>query len=602
MIADGVPAKNILMFTFTKKAAEEIKARVCKEVGQLGMKITVGTYHSFCSRLLRRYAQSVGFKRNFSIYDDDDVNKEIKNILDKVGKKGMDIDLSQIRKTISGWKEHMMNPTAARASANNTIEKHIADIYEIYQNNMKCYNSMDFDDLIYFVIRLFESNKEALEEVNEKYHYIIADEVQDSSPRDLQLIYYLGGKRKNICVVGDDSQSIYSFRGANLPALFEFIKELEFKKYLLEQNYRSTKTIVNAANSVITENKTRINKTCFSENSSGNKILCFGLPDVVEEAQKITNIIKAVMKNSDKWGFEEELRYKDIAVLYRTNRTSRPIEEAFINSNIPYEMLSGVPFYAREEIKDIMAYIRILVNPHDYAALSRVVDIPKRGIGKITLEKINSCFIDGFDDIISLEKLKETILTNGNFKGVRKSGLENFFSVLETLNEMKDHRPPKDIIDELMNLIDYRHYREVKDGHSLEKVEERFENIEELKTLSMSAASLEDFAENIIMSQEIVKDSEEENAVQMVSIHGAKGLEWPVVIIAGGHDSNLPHFAAMREGNLEEERRLFYVAMTRAKDQLFITYPKEVKTSSGPRHEEESRFIREIESCYLRRA
>ena len=606
MVADGVSPENILMFTFTKKAAEEIKERICNEAGQAGNKITVGTYHSFCSRLLRQYAGCLGFRRDFSIYDDEDANKEIRAALDHVKKSynvpKLDISVPTIRKTISGWKEKMLNPAGAKANVNGPVEELSAQVYEVYQAKLRAYNAMDFDDLIYYVIRLFESNKDALAAVNSQYHYIIADEVQDSSPRDLGLIYYLGGQNMNVCIVGDDAQSIYSFRGANLPTLFSFVDQLNFKQYLLERNYRSTKTIVNAANNVIEENRDQFKKICFSENSNGNKIICFARPDVIAEAEQIKNIVKAAMKNSELWGFDKPLEYKDIAVLFRTNKTSRPIEEAFINSSIPYTMLSGVPFYCREEVKDIMAYIRLLVNPTDFAALQRVINVPKRGIGKVTLEKINSCVINCSDDIISLEKLREVVLSSEGITRTIKNGIENFFSVLLTLEELKTCKRPDELIQELLNLINYREYRETKDSNE-EITAERYENIDELKVLAASAASLSDFVENIMLSQEVSdKKEEEDSAVQMLSIHGAKGLEWPIVIIAGAHDDNLPHFASKKEGNIEEERRLFYVAMTRAKKQLFITYPQSVKTRMGPQTEKESRFVSEIESCYLQRA
>ena len=352
MIEDGVNPKNILLFTFTRKGADEIKERIVKCIGEKGKRVTVGTYHSFCVRLLRHYVEALGiWDRNFSIYDAEDSEKMFKDILKNMGETAKGLTSSAVASQISRWKDLMMSVTNAETEAANEKDSNkgiIAQVYRTYTEKMHAQNSMDFDDLIYVTIRLFEKFPDIKEEVNKQYRYITADEGQDSAPRDLELIYHLGGQDMNVCICADDFQAIYSFRGTNIDSFFEFIEQYKLKKFFLSRNYRSTQTIVDAAQSVIEHNQNQFEKEVYSKGAKGNPVVIYNVPDEKMEALRATQIVKALNNK----GYD----LKDIAVLYRASYMSRKIEDAFVANGIRYRMLSGTPFYARKEIKDLIAY------------------------------------------------------------------------------------------------------------------------------------------------------------------------------------------------------------------------------------------------------
>ena len=590
MLTEGIPAKNILLFTFTKKAATEIKERLIKKVGNDAELVTVSTYHSFCAKVLRRYAELIGWNRNFSIFDDDDKNSLLKKIMLQEEIEKSSITLKTINNIISRYKEKMISPIMAQQQASSDFDKRIADIYEIYNNQLKEQNAFDFDDLIYHVIRLLERFPYVLERINNRYKYIMADESQDSSTRDFKLIELLGGEAMNICCIGDADQSIYGFRGVELSSYFNFIQKHKLKQCMLERNYRSTKTIVNAAQSMIVKNVERVDKKSFTNNADGNKIAYVSLDSMSDEANYIVKIVKTMIRH----GYE----YKDIAVLYRMSYISQIVEKELLKNAIPYTIVGGLPFYNRLEIKDIMAYLRVLSNPKDNTALSRALNTPKRGIGEKSLDKIlQTCSDVNCYDIMSLiATLKEVAKA---LKKKAANGVYNFCAVLEQLNDyINNGAPLNDVISTLLNLTDYKNYLSdtIKDDA---EYNDRIGNIEELMNIATQYETLSDFLSNLVEAPTEDNQSTNNNRVQLMTMHASKGLEFPIVIIAEATQGVIPHKKAIENGDIEEERRLFYVAMTRAKEMLFITRSKIVSRGGVAVFDRESQFIKEIPTEYL---
>lgn len=598
MIQDGVPSDSILMFTFTRKGANEIKERIIKMVGEEGHKVTVGTYHSVCGRLLRSYCEYLGYSKHFSIYDPVDTMTILNKIITE-HKKDMimppKMKPEDVAGHISWFKENMMNPTAATQYANNEgsfPKKYSAKIYKIYQEMLFECNAMDFDDLIYNVIILFENFPEVKEVVNGQYKYIVADEVQDSSPRDLRLIYYLAGDDRNLCMVGDDAQSIYSFRGADLGAFFDFVEKYEFKQYRLERNYRSTQTIVDAAQNLIENNEQQLEKKCFSENAKGQGIVVLKSRDEYEEAVNIAKVVNQFKKNGYKGS--------DIAVLYRLNKVSRKIEDAFVKSGIKYVMLSGQPFYMREAVRDCISYLRLVINPLDYAAFMRVINVPKRYIGDVSLKRINKLISSMKDDIISLEDVESRVLKECKLNKKQTTGFQDFIMVIKELTRLYNAgNKAEDIIDAMVNLTHYEEYATIYEGSA----ENALSNLEELKLIARECGNSVDnlVAEIALFDTDVDAEDrlDDDDRVNMLTVHGSKGLEWPIVIVAGCHNRCFPN--EKRFGtNMEEERRLFYVAMTRAKKNLIITYPiSHIIYGKFPEKCSPSKFIEEIHDEFL---
>jgi len=593
MIEDGIPASQILLFTFTRKGANEIKDRVMANIGAKAKGVTVGTYHSFCCRLLRKHIESLNgpWTRKFSIFDADDCEALIKEIVKDDDR--IDMKPGAILSIISGWKEKMMTPQEALTEAQGLDDEMgaaVADIYKIYAAKLRELNAVDFDDLIFLTIKLFEQCPDIKKKINNRYHYITADESQDSSPRDLELIYHLGGTLMNICLVGDDWQSIYGFRGSDISSFFYFVKEFELKKFYLERNYRSTKTIVNASKAVIAKNHDQFKKDVFSENADGRPITLYTMPNEEGEANRVTQIVKALNHHG--------IALNDIAILYRLSYLSRKVEDSFLANGIEYRMLSGTPFYSRKEIKDIMAYLRFVINPNDQLAFERAITRPKRGIGEKTLLKIVTCFYGVDYDMISLQRMKD-VLESGAVKGKTKKSFENFVAMVEELNEQRDVLPPKEMVELVLTTTGYLEFLKNEDKESYD---DRLGNIKELCEIASKYDSLEDFVGNMAVNEADAEKEEEgpDNKINMMTIHGSKGLEFKAVIVIGCNQGTLPHYKAVMEGNIEEERRLFYVAMTRAKELLFLTRPKTTFVRGVPMNQSPSVFLREIGSKHLR--
>ena len=584
MLLDGINPENILLFTFTNKASKEIKERISKAVGEeTARRITTGTYHSFCCRLLRQYSSHIGYEKRFSIFDAEDSKKLIKKIT-----KGTDIDTNMLMSYISKQKRKLISP---QKSMENSVgnKDELARYYGDYQTSLFSQNSMDFDDLIYNTIKLLSNNEDVLSIVNNKYRYIMADESHDSSSSDIELIRLLAGTLQNICFILDDHQSIYSFRGADIQAVLN-IKNIfpNLKTYNLNQNYRSTTTIVEASKSLIANNSNQLDKQIFTENPSGDKIIIFEEENPQMEAVRIVKMIQLLRKKYD-------YKHSDIAILYRTSNQSRIVEEVFLKYKTPYEILSGLNFYARKEIKDIISFIRFLSNPYDLSAFERIINIPKRGIGPKNIELIaDEC--NSYMPPIDAYTACKNLLEREEVKGKAKAGIAQFISVIGTLGSIMDDRTVPELISEIIKLSNY--YQYLRDEYE-EECDDKILNLVELIELSYSFDSVEEFLEQTALNRK-ENEEDEDDRVQMLTMHMSKGLEWKAVFIIGANEGTNPHFRSLDSLTaIDEERRLFYVAMTRAMYNLFICRPKRVQINGRFMNSKPSRFISEIDSDHL---
>ena len=602
MIASGIPASQILMFTFTRKAAQEIKDRVTKFVGAAARGMWISTYHAFCSNILRKNVEFTNRKKGFTIYDGEECHHVIKDIMLKrrynANVKGV---VEDVMSRISDWKEELFGPKEAQARASisgNPDAEVAAEVYQYYAEALKKQNAYDYDDLIFETIKLLENNPSILAAVNKQYKYIMADEFQDSSKRDLRLISLLAGPddtRWNLMCIGDDSQSIYSFRGANLGSVLSFIKDSNLTVLNMGQNYRSTKTVVEASDQLIRHNQERIDKEVFTENEEGDKITLITTELSTQEPVVVKNMINYL---TEKEGYS----YNDIAILYRVNAQSMPLEKVFTRTGIPYKVLSGTSFTKREEIADMLAYIRLVINQNDCEAFKRVINVPKRYVGDQSIKSI----LDYANDykVSLMEACEKAKIVQGR----TKKGIQNFMSVISSLQEYalmfngigNQGYSAADLIKEIKNLTNYDEYLKERNEPE-ETIEDRIENTRELISMAYEYETIEGFMESLLgTAVEEDKDSEEQPAVKLLTIHGSKGLEWPVVIIVGVNEGMIPHRLDILDGNIEEARRLFYVAMTRAKKRLVMTKSKKGVDARGnivPLRP--SQFLKDISSKYF---
>jgi DNA helicase-2/ATP-dependent DNA helicase PcrA len=583
MLLDGINPYNILLFTFTNKAAKEIKIRISLAVGEeTANKITTGTYHSFCCKLLRKYGEKIGFEKNFSIFDTEDSNKVIKKIL-----KDTNIEEKVLISYISKQKHNLITPQIAMQNEINN-QNGLSRYYDLYQQELKKQQAMDFDDLIFNTIQLLELNLDVLEEVNARYVYISSDESHDSSKADLRLIQLLSGEKQNVCFILDDNQSIYSFRGADLQSVLN-IRNIfpNLKTYFLNQNYRSTKMIVEASKSLIAKNSNQIEKDIFTDNEEGDPVIYVQENDPTHEAIRIAKTIQ-LLKN--KYNYS----YKDIAILYRTGAQSRAVEEILLRYNIPYEILSGVNFYERKEIKDIISYLSVISNKYNTERFLRIINVPKRGIGEKTLEKILD---ETRKDIIPIDFIQacKNLIERNEIKGKAKNGLIDFIKIIENIESKINDLTVPELLGEIIKQTNYYEY--IKE-YEEESYEERVGNIVELTELSYDYLTIEDFLEQTTMERK--NDEDEDDKVQLLTMHMSKGLEWDAVFVIGCNEGTCPHFRSLTFASaIEEERRLFYVAMTRAKKNLFLLRPKRIKQNGFYINAKPSRFISEINDKYM---
>lgn len=569
---------EILAITFTNKAAKEMKDRLNLLIGDISRNIQVSTFHSFGLRLLRDNCNVLGYDRNFVIMDSDDSLTVVKKIL-----KDMDYDPKvynprAIRNKISSCKNEMIMPRDYEKYAVSEYEKVVLKVYEKYEEKLRRNNSVDFDDLLILPIRLFNENKDILEKYQDRFKYVLIDEYQDTNEAQYILTKLISSKYRNITCVGDDSQSIYSFRGANYKNILNFEKDYkDAKTILLEQNYRSTKTILNAANDVIRNNKARKDKNLWTANEEGEKIKYYRAYNERDEAQYTIRKIKELVARN--------VSYQDIAILYRTNAQSRTLEEEMLKENMPYRVVGSFYFYSRKEIKDLIAYLRLIHNPKDNVSLLRIINTPKRGIGLKTIENLTK----------KADELNKSI-----YEVIDSSKELAFKEIIEKLRILKEDLTLTELIDKVLDASGMR--AELESEKTLES-EVRLENLEEFKSITKSfeeregLVSLEDFLLEISLISDVEEYKDDDNRVSLMTVHSVKGLEFDYVFIVGLEEGIFPHLNSLMEtSELEEERRLCYVAITRAKKELFLINTKRRTLFGRDQINPPSRFISEVNS------
>lgn len=586
MILNGVDPSQICLFTFTNKAANEMKERIRSAVGDLADNITCGTYHSVAHRLLRKYATHIGYNKNFTILSPDDCKK----ILKKIGKqRGVEEDILALY--ISAKKDKVISPERALTDAKNETERVMANAYIDYQNDLKRQMAMDFDDLIINTIKLLQNCPEVKKTINNKWRYITADEAHDSSPRDLMLIRLLGGDSENVCFILDDHQSIYGFRGADIEAVMNVrnvYKDISI--FNLSRNYRCSQTIVEASKSLIAKNTALIEKRIVAAREyKGSPIIVSRVKNPQQEAARVIQYVQALRKKG--------LDYKDIAVLYRMSSASRVLEQAFNTAKIQCKIVGGTPFFNRAEIQDILSYLRLLVNEYDFTAFKRAITVPKRGIGEKTIEKIDEFARNYPGGPISIRKALEEI----ELSGKAQKTIKDFVAYLNDLEVAMVNMSPKDLILKICKDIDITNYLQTNPDYK-KNWEERIGNVKELLNVAAEYADIQELISQASLYADTDNEEEKQDAVNLLTMHSSKGLEYKAVIIVNCNEGTSPHYKSLGiKKQLEEERRLFYVAMTRAKDYLFMTFPDCVLVQGQLQYAKPSRFLNEIDKKYIYR-
>ena len=583
---------NILAITFTNKAAGEMRERVDNLVGFGADSVWVSTFHSLCVRILRRYADKIGYTNSFTIYDTDDQKTVMKDVCKKLQIDTKNLKEKTILGKISACKDELIGPKEFEKDTQNDFGmQKIAKAYTEYQNQLKKNNAMDFDDLIYKTVELFRLNPDVLESYQERFRYIMVDEYQDTNTAQFRLISLLAKKYRNLCVVGDDDQSIYGFRGANINNILNFediFKDAHTIK--LEQNYRSTQNILDAANQVISNNYGRKSKTLWTDNNEGEKIKFNSYNTGFDEANGIVSDIVNKVNDMD-------YEYKDIAILYRTNAQSRILEEKFVQSNVPYRIFGGVNFYARKEIKDILAYLKTIDNATDDVAVKRIINVPKRGIGQTTIDRVAIYASD--NDISFYDALRQIKDISTITKGASK--IEPFTNMIQMLRSKASVYSVKELVEDVIEDTGYIAY--LRETETDDEVEQRIENINELVSKAKSyddaneEPTLSGFLEEVALVADIDNLDENTNRVVMMTLHSAKGLEFPVVYLAGMEDGLFPSYMTITSEDpkdLEEERRLAYVGITRAMKELNLSCAKQRMIRGETQYNKVSRFVKEI--------
>lgn len=591
----GVNPWNILAITFTNKAASEMRERVNKIAGMGAESVWVSTFHSACVRILRRHIEVLGFGSNFTIYDADDQKTVMKEIFRKFDINTKIYKERAVLAEISHAKDELITPEEMELNAGGDPDaRKIAGMYKEYQSILRGNNALDFDDLIVKTVELFQHNPDILDYYQERFKYIMVDEYQDTNTAQFKFISLLASKYENLCVVGDDDQSIYKFRGANIGNILGFEHVFPDAKVIrLEQNYRSTKNILNAANAVIANNTSRKSKTLWTENSEGERIHFRQFMNGYEEAEYVVGEISRVHR-------ENGAKYKDCAVLYRTNAQSRLFEEKCLLANIPYKIVGGVNFYARKEIKDLLCYLKTIDNSRDDLAVRRIINVPKRGIGATTLGRIQD-YADkmsvSFYDALRVAEEVPSI-------GRSLSKIDGFVTFIQSLKSKAESYTVRELLEEVIELTGYVAELQAEDT---DESKARIENIDELisKTESYQeameeqgqTATLSGFLEEIALIADIDSVDPDQDYVLLMTLHSAKGLEFPRVFLAGMEDGMFPSYMSIisdDRSDLEEERRLCYVGITRAMEDLTLTSVRQRMLRGEVQYNKVSRFVREI--------
>lgn len=581
---------NILAITFTNKAAKEMKARVEHLVGEEAQVIWMSTFHSMCVRILRRDADRIGIERNFTIIDPTDQKSVIKDVLKSENIDSKRFEPRMFIGAISNLKNELKTPEDAQKEANDFHSQMVATVYKGYQRQLSRNEALDFDDLIMTTINLFERVPETLEYYQNKFQYIHVDEYQDTNKAQYTLVKLLANKFKNLCVVGDSDQSIYGWRGADIQNILSFEEDYpEAKTIFLEQNYRSTKNILNAANEVIKHNSERKPKGLWTANSGGDKIQYY---EAMTERDEAEYVVKEIMKHQ-----RSGKKYSEMAILYRTNAQSRVLEETFMKSNIPYTMVGGQKFYDRKEIKDLLSYLRVIANSNDDISLQRNINVPKRGIGPSSVEKIQTYALQ--NNISMFDALAEV-----DFIGLSKKVTQeciSFYEMIQNLIKEQEFLEISEIVDEVLQKSGYR---DMLDREQSIESRSRLENLDEFMSVPkdyeentpLEEQSLINFLTDLSLVADI-DEADTQNGVTLMTMHSAKGLEFPIVFIMGMEESLFPHIRAIKsedDHEMEEERRICYVAITRAEELLYITNATTRMLFGRSQSNMPSRFLKEL--------
>lgn len=589
----GVNSYNILAITFTNKAAKEMKERVDRLVGMGADSAWIMTFHAACVRILRRYICRIGYDNNFTIYDTDDQKSVIKDILKRKNLDPKQYKDRTILSVISNAKDNLISPDDMyQSSGGNYNTMKTAEIYREYQEQLKKNNAVDFDDIISLTVKLFNEDKEVLRYYQERFRYIMVDEYQDTNRAQFNLIRLLAGGYGNLCVVGDDDQSIYKFRGADINNILDFEKYFNDAKIIkLERNYRSTQNILDVANEVIKNNVGRKDKRLWTSVKDGTKVIFNVYENGYEEARGIAEDIAHRHLHDGK-------DYSDFAILYRTNAQSRSLEEKLIEKNIPYRIYGGINFYARREIKDILAYLKTIDNARDDLAVKRILNVPKRGIGAASVAKVDDYAYE--NDITFYVALRQAKEVPGLQRAVSK--VEGFVTQIEVLKSKSQYIGVGKLIEEIIETVGYSDYIDAE-SESDEQATERRQNIDELISKAVQyeetvdEPSLSGFLEEVALVADIDNLDENNDMVSLMTIHSAKGLEFPIVYLAGMEDGLFPSYMSISTGDesdIEEERRLCYVGITRAKETLIMSAARMRTVRGETQMNRTSRFVREI--------
>ena len=584
----GVKPWNILAITFTNKAANEMKERIANIVGDDAKDIWMGTFHSICVRILRKFIDRIGFDSSFIIFDTSDQKTLVKGCLKDLAIDDKLFNDRAVLSEISNAKNEMLDPDQYAVRANGDFRKEkIATVYELYQKRLKENNAVDFDDIINYAIKILEENPDILEYYSNKFQYVLVDEYQDTNKSQFTLVTMLASRNGNITVVGDNDQGIYSFRGADISNILNFERDFPGTKIIkLEQNYRCTGNILKAANAVIKNNEVKYKKELWTQNEEGNLPKVYQADNEYDEATYIVEQIEHLKR-------EEYYKYSDFAVLYRMNTQSRAIEDILRRENIPYKIVGGLKFYERKEIKDTIAYLRLIQNGNDNLSLKRIINEPKRGIGKTSLDKVEQIAEASGNSMYEVIKKADEFGLNRVFLNSRE-----FVNVIEELKSKKDELS----VSELIKLtLKKTGYTKALEAENTIEAENRIANLDELLTVAIefeeefAENSLSEFLEGITLSSDLDNMEEQEDSVTLMTLHSAKGLEFPVVFLVGMEEGIFPGYQSMMDPQeLEEERRLCYVGITRAKENLFLTCSKQRTVFGSTSYNPVSRFLNEI--------
>lgn len=598
LVSIGVPIHNILCLTFTNKAANEMKLRTEKLLGMdengggRNFGSWIGTFHSLFGKMLRMEADKLGYTSNYSIYDEEDSLRLIKQILRERNLSEEVFVPAGIRWQISRSKNSLVLPSQLEQSAKSRMDQVTSEVYAAYEERLKNSNAMDFDDLLMKPIVLFNRDRSTLEKYQNKFRFVLVDEYQDTNRAQYMLLKLLAEKHRNLCVVGDDAQSIYSWRGADLQNILDFQSDYRDAKVVrLEQNYRSTGKILKAANSVIVHNQRKLDKELWTENHEGDKLSVLECESDRDEGYKIVQRIRDE-------SIKDKLQLKDFVVLFRTNSQSRSLEEAFNRGGIPYIIVGGVAFYKRKEIRDLLAYLKLIVNPQDDASFLRIVNFPARGIGDVTIDYVRSFASKEQKPLLATaERVDEMV----EIQPRQKNQLKQFARLINKYNKLKDELSvgelSRSLTDELGIVRSLKDENTVESQNRMDNIQEFLAGIAEFQTENPEG-TLQDFLAEVSLIADVDRWDTKRNSVTLMTIHAAKGLEFPVVFVSGLEEGLFP-LGSKEQDELEEERRLFYVAITRAQKKVYLSYARQRFRFGKLSYQAPSRFLAEIEPDLL---